>query len=99
MRKRLKSVDPAICGKVLAVLYGLFGTIAGVIVLLVSLFSEHSAVGIGTAIAMPFGYAIGGFLGGYIGSMIYNFVAELTGGLKFDLDDVVSLTPGRGPID
>jgi hypothetical protein len=89
MRKRLTSIDPGTCAKVLTVVYGLIGIIGAVIFFIAGLLSQSPGAAIGIAFVVPFVYAIGGLIGGYLGALLYNVVAELTGGFVFTLDDDV----------
>jgi hypothetical protein len=87
MRKRLTLIDPGACAKVLAVLYGLIGIMGSVFFFIGGLLSQSPAVAIDISIVLPFAYAIGGLIGGYLGALLYNVVAEITGGFVLTLDD------------
>ena len=44
-------------------------------------------VGFGFVIFAPLLYGIGGFIGGAINAVIYNVIAEITGGIRLEFDD------------
>jgi hypothetical protein len=48
-----------------------------------------TGVGMGFIIAMPFLYAFLGLVTGYVGSVLYNWVASLTGGIVFEDDEPI----------
>jgi hypothetical protein len=90
----IKRIDPRSLSKVLAVLYGLLGVIAGVIFALVGSLSA----GFGTAMPFGFGalfgvlglilwpicYALIGWIGGWVVASLYNWVAGRFGGIVLD---------------
>lgn len=97
MKKRLKRIDPLKAGIVLGILYALLSLILVPIFLLVGFFGARNAGGNGVAILgsaamvifLPVFYSVAGFLGGVIGAFFYNLVAGWTGGLEFEVEDVV----------
>lgn len=51
-------------------------------------FNPGAAVaGAGLLIIMPLIYGIFGFIGGVINAVIYNVIAEITGGIRLEFDD------------
>jgi hypothetical protein len=84
-----------IMGLIIGVLYGLFfiifgaaatlggggdnATVAGV---------SSVAIGVGMMIGIPLMYGFLGFVMGMIGALIYNAVAGIIGGVKFELEGV-----------
>ena len=98
MRKRLTSIDPSACAKVLAVMYGLLGLLVAVFFFIAGMFSRAPAAATGISIILPFAYAIGGLIGGYLGALLYNMVAELTGGFVFTLEDELPAVSDQSSI-
>jgi len=98
MRKRLTIIDPTSCAKVLAAAYGIIGLFAGPIFFVAGLFSKNWVAAAGISIIMPFGYALGGLIGGYLGALLYNLVAEMTGGLLLTLEDESSADSGHSTV-
>ena len=47
-------------------------------------FPEVPLVGIGAIIIAPICYAILGFIGGLIGAVVYNFAANMMGGIEIE---------------
>ena len=85
-----------IAGLFVGVIYGLFIMLFGVAM---SSFAPSSAdataggvssvvVGLGIMIGLPLFYGLTGFIAGAIGALIYNGVAGLVGGVKFELEGV-----------
>jgi transmembrane protein DUF3566 len=114
MRKRLTRISPLQLGIVHAVFYGLIMLVIFTpIMVLVSIFAPHAAnqqqpplffgMGLVMAFIMPFIYAIFGFIFGVIAAAIYNFVARITGGIEFTVEDAPkglateSVDPKRDP--
>jgi len=100
MKKRLTRIAPLRAGIVLTVLYGILGLLLAPIIL----FSGCVAVKTGTpqtmpmpavvvlAVVLPFVYAAIGFLMGVIGAAIYNLIARWTGGLEFEVTDILTVS-------
>lgn len=81
--KALRRIHPLQAGKVLGVMYLIGGLIAVPILLAVSL-AEGETSGLVAAVLIPLFYGVIGFLGGALAALLYNGVASLTGGLRFD---------------
>lgn len=83
-----------IFGLIFGVLYGLFFIVFGAAMSAVggnqaTMSGVSSAVvGIGMMIGIPLMYGAMGFVMGAIGALIYNGVAGIIGGIKFDLEGV-----------
>ena len=93
--KKLDILSTALMSGFLYLLIGLiFGLIFGCFALiglagLNSLTGEFDTSGIGALVffcAMPIIYGIIGFIGGAILALAYNIVANVIGGIKFELD-------------
>lgn len=95
-QKEITYIQPKSAGKILGVLYAIFGLVFGLFFTLISIFtssaSGNSAEGIifgfGSVIVLPILYGVMGFLAGVLGAIIYNFIAKKVGGLKLDLQVV-----------
>jgi hypothetical protein len=97
MKKQLTRVSPLRAGIVLGATYALLGLILVPFFLLASAFgkTQTSFPMAGPVLAIFFlvFYAIFGFIVGVIGAAVYNLVAKITGGLEFEVEDVM---PGFG---
>ena len=103
---QLRKIGVASAAKVMGVLYGILGLIAGVLVACVSLISAGfisrqnpdmppwfgSIFGMGAVIIFPIMYGIMGLVFGAIVAAIYNGVAGMVGGIEVEL-----LDPGASP--
>jgi hypothetical protein len=87
MLRRVTRISPWQAGKFFAVLYFIFGLLFAIPFALLSSFIPAEAggggLGMGFAIALPFIYAIGGLIFVPLACLIFNFVANLVGGLEF----------------
>jgi hypothetical protein len=97
MKKQLTCIAPLRAGIVLGVLYGFLGLIFAPFFLLAAVFGSKAGApaafgGVFFAILFPVFYAVAGFIGGVIGAALYNLVAKWTGGLEFEVRDVLSAT-------
>jgi uncharacterized protein YacL len=99
MKKRLTHITPLRAGVVLGILYGILGLIVALIIAPVMLLTTALAGkapmpaafgGAFIVILIPVLYALIGFIGGIIMAALYNLIAKWTGGLEFELSDVVS---------
>lgn len=102
MTRRLKRIAPLQAGKVLGILYALFGLIIVPFFLLfglVSAFAQPSesngavgAIAGGMMMAMgllaPVMYGVMGFVFGVISAALYNLIARWVGGIEFEVEDV-----------
>jgi len=88
MARRVMRIAPWQAGKVMAVLYFIFGLVFAIPFALIGSFAPQAGgFGIGFAIALPIIYAIGGLIIVPLCCLVYNFVASLVGGLEFDVVD------------
>jgi hypothetical protein len=86
MLRRVTRISPWQAGKFFAVLYFIMGLIFAIPFALLSSALPAEAgggFGIGFAIAVPFVYALGGLIFVPLACVIFNFVANLVGGLEF----------------
>lgn len=94
----VRSVGVISLGKIMGLMYALFGLLMGGFFALLSFFGAAigAAQGVGGAwlgmlfgggavVIMPFLYGFFGFLGGVVTAALYNGVAALVGGLELDL--------------
>lgn len=84
-----------VAGLIIGVIYGLFLIIFGAAMSSLAPGNEAMAGGISTVvmgvimmIALPIMYGLFGFIGGAIGALIYNIMAGIIGGVKFELEAV-----------
>ena len=82
-------------GLIFGVIYGLILIVFGAAMSASGLGSDAAAGGIGTVamgvgmmIGLPLIYGVMGFIMGAIGALIYNAVAGIIGGVKFELEGV-----------
>jgi drug/metabolite transporter (DMT)-like permease len=87
MRKRLTRIDPFSVGKVLALIYGIGAAIAVLVSLFIILIMRDRGIDGTHMLLFPLIYALGGFVGGIIFALLYNFAANLVGGIDFELKD------------
>ncbi len=81
-------IHPLQAGKVLGLLYLLFGVIIVPFFVIAAMAQENNAAiaGVmGVGIGMLIMYPVMGFLGGVIAAFLYNFIAKTIGGIRFDL--------------
>jgi hypothetical protein len=92
MKKQLTYVAPLKAGIILGIVYGILSLIFIPFFLLLAVFGSKSGgpfpaiFGMGFAIAMPFIYAVLGFIFGVILAALYNLAAKWTGGLEFEVN-------------
>ena|SRR5690348_3707441 len=84
-----------IFGLIFGVLYGLMLIVFGAAMSAMGPSRDSAAGGVGTVvmgvgmmIGLPLFYGVLGFISGAIGALIYNAVAGIIGGIKFDLEGV-----------
>jgi hypothetical protein len=87
MLRRVTRISPWQAAKFCAVLYFIMGLIIGIPFALIMSATGQGGMGIGFAIAIPFGYAIGALIIVPIGCLVFNFVAGLVGGLEFTVTE------------
>jgi hypothetical protein len=80
-------ISPWQAAKFCAVLYFIMGLVFAIPFALISSATGQGGLGLGFAIALPFGYAIGALIFVPIGCLIFNFVANLVGGLEFTVTE------------
>jgi hypothetical protein len=82
-------------GKMLCILYAIFGLIEGAVFSLVSIVASSAMkgmgmfgilFGIGAIIFMPIAFGIMGFIFGIVIALVYNVVARLVGGIEVDAE-------------
>ena len=89
MKKRIVKVSLVQSGKVIALMYLLLSV--PMLALLMLLPMEATGVGKGIAfVAIPLGYAAGGFLAVVFGGWLYNLAAGMVGGIEYTTADVQS---------
>jgi hypothetical protein len=96
----LNRVGPLSAGKLMAVLYALFGLIIGALMTLMAVMGGGGSadpaaaeamgafgpvVGVGAIVILPIVWGIIGFIGGAIGAFLYNIAARIGGGVDLDL--------------
>ena len=88
--------------KIQGITLGLFGLLAGIVMMIISLIASAFmgsmgnntagiGIGLGMAIIIPLLYGAIGFIGGAIGAFIYNLAAKWVGGLEIDLEKLTNL--------
>ena len=94
----IKSIDILSAGKMLGVFYAFIGLIIGGFLSLFAILGIAAGggggdvvvggliTGVGALIIVPVIYGVLGFIGGIIGSLLYNVVAGMMGGIRFDLE-------------
>jgi hypothetical protein len=85
MIRRVTRISIWQAAKFCAVLYFLMGLIFAIPFALIAPATGAEGFGLGFAIALPFGYAIGALIFVPIGCLIFNFVSKLVGGLEFEV--------------
>ena len=90
MLRRVTRISPWQAGKFCAVLYFIMGLIFAIPFALITSATGQGGIGIGFALAIPFGYAIGALIFVPLGCVIFNFVAGLVGGLEFAVSEAES---------
>ncbi len=95
MTHRIRTLGVAQMAKVLGALYFLLGVVFALIFGVVGSMvpsaetgADVAMFGTGFIIAMPFLYAILGFVFGALIAWLYNVVAGFTGGIEIELDSV-----------
>jgi hypothetical protein len=90
MSKQLTRIAPWQAGKVCAVVYFIGGLIFAVILAAFALLAPPDEQGqqfpLGFAIAVPFIYGLGALIFVPIACWIYNFAAQLVGGLEVEVE-------------
>ncbi|MGE5178177.1 MAG: hypothetical protein ACM3PF_03695 [Bacteroidota bacterium] len=95
----LTKIAPWPTGRTLAVLYLVIGLVVMPIMMVASLLAPQSnsfdrTVGLTLGFAMPFIYAVIGFVVGVIGAALYNGLARLMGGIPLTfVPETVDETP------
>jgi len=96
-----------IFGLIIGVIYGLFFILFGAA--MSSLAPERDAAAMGgissvvtgliIMVAMPIFYGVTGLIAGAIGALVYNLLAGVIGGIKFELEGVQEYAPPPPPSD
>lgn len=91
--KTLKRISPKSLGRIMGIMYAIFGFIMGLVVMVITLVSPAEELevggyvfGVAAPIFFTLIYALMGWIGGYVGAWIYNFVAKKSGGIQFDIE-------------
>jgi hypothetical protein len=93
-RRIIRRIAPLQLGKIMGLVYGIFGLIFIPFILLASTLNALVpaqarggilAMGVGMAVAAPVFYAILGFVFGVIGAFIYNLIAGWVGGIEVEV--------------
>lgn len=91
--KTIRRISPTSIAKLSGLLYAVFGFIAGLVLLVVSLVAQSDKAGnmgivfgIGAPIALPIMYGVMGWVGGYISGLLYNFFAKKVGGIQIEIE-------------
>lgn len=100
----IRKVGAVSLGKIMGIIYAVFGLIAGAILTLVSLMGasaqgEGSAfgalMGVGAIIILPIIYGVMGFIAGIISALIYNVAAGWVGGIDLEVEGATHAAPAR----
>lgn len=86
MTKRLIRIAPLQTAKVLAAIYFVVSIPVALLMAVPMVFGAgnlNPVLGIGMLVAMPFLYALVGFLFTLLGAWVYNLVAAQTGGIEY----------------
>lgn len=86
MRKQITNISPLQTAKVFAVLY--FVIALPFLLLMLVMPGPKPPFFSGFLFAMPFFYALFGFLFTLLGAWVYNFVAKHVGGIEFTTQEV-----------
>jgi hypothetical protein len=91
----VRSIAPLSVAKIAGVLYALIGLIIGVFIALAALAGAFagaegtgiigSIMGVGAIVAFPVFYGCIGFVSTLIGAWLYNLVAGMIGGIRFEV--------------
>jgi hypothetical protein len=94
--KKITKISAISLGKLLGLMYGLFGVIFGAVITSISFFGQFVfqselnnydfLFGLGAIIILPIFYGLLGFLLGLLTAWIYNLIARFTGGLKIEIE-------------
>jgi uncharacterized membrane protein (DUF485 family) len=88
MKKQIVRVSAIQSAKVAAVLYLVTSLPFLVLMAFSPMFGKGAGLSTGLMIAVPIGYALGGFLFTCIAAGIYNLVAKMVGGFEFTTAEV-----------
>ena len=91
MKKRVKHIAVAQCGKMLAAIYFVISVpIIAILFVPVMMGSSESPVGAGYLILFPLFYALFMYLGGVLSAWIYNIVAARLGGIEYTTNEIAT---------
>jgi hypothetical protein len=85
MLRRVSRVSIWQATKFCAVLYFLMGLLFAIPLALIAPATGQTGFGVGFAIALPFGYALGALIVVPISCLVFNGVSKLVGGLEFEV--------------
>lgn len=107
----VRKVGAVSLGKIMGIIYAVFGLIAGAILTLVSLMGAAGAgeggaaafgamMGVGAIIILPIIYGIFGFIAGIISAFVYNIAAGWVGGIDLEVEGATHSAPAttRPPV-
>ena len=84
MKKRVKHIAVAQCGKMLAAVYFVISLrIVAIMMLFALAGTDAPSVGVGMLILFPIIYAVGAYVAGVLSAWIYNIVAGRLGGIEY----------------
>jgi hypothetical protein len=90
--QRLSRFSIGQTAKVLGLLYALMGLIFDPFLLFAAMAAPKEAgFGVGLALALPVLYGLAGFIFTAIGCALYNWVADMVGGIEIKLDNEVGV--------
>ncbi len=97
----IKRIDPFSLGKIMGVIYGIFGLIIGAMFSLLSMLGGLAGLaqdggagagfvslilGVGSIIVLPLFYGVVGLIGGVITGFLFNLAAGWCGGLSIEVE-------------
>ncbi|MBW3564023.1 MAG: hypothetical protein KY459_04805 [Acidobacteria bacterium] len=100
----VRKVGAVSLGKIMGIIYAVFGLIVGVLLALVSLmwgaegaeaFGGMMMGGFSAIIIAPIVYGITGFIAGIISALIYNVAAGWVGGIELEIEGATHVAPAR----
>lgn len=87
MKKQIVKISAMQSAKVVAVIYLVTALPVCMVLMLVAM-TGVAGFSMGMVIAVPIGYAIGGYIGTVIAAWVYNLVAARVGGVEFTTSEV-----------
>ena len=91
MKKRVKHIAVAQCGKMLAAIYFVISLPILAIVLLAFLTGlDMPSISVGVVVMVAVAYIVIGYLSGMLSAWIYNVVAARLGGIEYTVNEIAS---------